>query len=203
MKLYVKSEVPFSTSVLPEFVICVDPGQSTLGVYVINTRTNEDLMKSYPSKSGSVMGVSMGQTIFTVYDKTLTVFKEVCDFIGDSKDVVFICEQTTTSFTFSSGIITCLSCWITLFRTKFKGPVIFLSNKLTNYFLKKKKITNSASKNLILSQRPSWYNKIKSIGTRSAIYSHPCDAVLMYWAVYYEHLNFKTLRKLKLEIVQL
>ena len=199
MTLYVKSETDFDFSRVPEFILAVDPGQNTLGVYCLNTKTKEDRMLSFSSNE-SIIGVSMGATVSSVYDKTNKAFSLIEDFIGDSKDVVLICEQATTAFAFSSGIIASVQSWVTRFKMKFGGPVVFISNRLTAFFLKKKKINGADSKRVILSQFPNWKKKIDKVGKNAKVYSHPCDAVLMAWAVYYEYFNFPTLRKLKREI---
>lgn len=200
MRLFVNSDKELDLSKPPTYVVCVDPGQNTLGVYVINMETKKDLMLSFPTHE-QVMGVSMGVTISSVYDKSIKAFNVVRDFIGNCKDIVFICEQTTSAFSFSAGIISSLQTWFTLFKSNYNCPIIFVSNRITAFFLKKKKIANTDSKKLILSQRPDWKAKIDQVGTQYQVYSHPCDAVLMCWAVYYDHFEFKSLRKLKTEIV--
>lgn len=199
MTIYVNSEKEIDLNNPPEFVVCIDPGQNSLGVYVINMRTREDAMFSFPT-SDNVMGVAMGVTVGKVYDKTKVAFGKIKEFIGESKDVVLICEQTTAAFSFSAGIISSIQTWFTLFKWSYNCPVLFVSNRITAFFLKKKKIANTDSKKLILSQRPEWKDKIDNVSKKYQIYSHPCDAVLMCWAVYYDLFEFKSLRKLKTEL---
>lgn len=153
----------------PVWSLAIDPGQKTLGFSLLNLESGDHIIGGLETFC-SPLKMTMAE-LAVLSDSKSRIVQSKIPFSSDR--VRLVIEQTTTSFVFSSGIVSSIQSLFSIL-----GPVetYFVSPKIPNFFAGVKKVSQSMSKKIVLQEFP----ELKSILPKTVDkYAHICDAICM------------------------
>lgn len=177
------------------YSLAVDPGQKTMGCSLLDLVTGEHYFKGFSSNIKPLES-SMGEITI----ETNRRIREVDSWIRESvglenfseialkrsfyENLQLVIEHTTTSFSFSAGILSCIQSFITFLNERGCEDFVFVQPQIPNWFAKMRKVPQSMSKKIVLSQFPEYKDLLpRTVGE----YAHIADAICMNIYVNYDN----------------